>query len=106
MDYNGNIMKINNKDFQTIQIKVLFPFKNTINNLANMQLLPSLIGYKNKKYPTEKFRESDSFQNSFREHIGNSFSDLYTRRNLWVLSEIFFAMSTGSVGFQRPQNIA
>ncbi|MBO5285367.1 MAG: hypothetical protein J6B16_00555 [Clostridia bacterium] len=43
----------------------------------------------NKKYPTEKFRESDSFQNSFREHIGNSFSDLYTRRNLWVLSEIF-----------------
>lgn len=42
-----------------------------------------------KPHPTEKFRESDAFQNSFRENIGNNFSDLYTKRNLWVLSEIF-----------------
>lgn len=40
-------------------------------------------------YPTKSFRDSSSFTKSFRENIGNNFSCLYTKRNLWVLSEIF-----------------
>lgn len=46
-----------NKDFKTIQIKVMFPFENSIDNLANMQLLPSMLKWKNNIYKTE-----DSFQ--------------------------------------------
>lgn len=48
---------LKNKDFKTIQIKVMFPFENSIDNLANMQLLPSMLKWKNNIYKTE-----DSFQ--------------------------------------------
>ena len=43
-----------NKDFKTIQIKVMFPFENSIANLANMQLLPCLLNWKNNVYKTEE----------------------------------------------------
>lgn len=40
-------------------------------------------------YPKEKFRESISYKKSFIKSIGNSYSDLYTKRNLYCLSLIF-----------------
>lgn len=44
---------LNNNDFQTIQIKVIFPFENSMDNLANIHLLPGLLNYKNNTYPSE-----------------------------------------------------
>ena len=44
---------LKNTDFQTIQIKVFFHFKNSIENLANMQLLPNLLSTKNMTYQSE-----------------------------------------------------
>lgn len=43
-----------NKDFKTIQIKVMFPFRKSINDYAMMQILPGLLHLYTKKYPTEK----------------------------------------------------
>ena len=43
----------------------------------------------NNIYPDKEFRNSISFSNSFITNVGNKFSSLYTKRNLWVLSEIF-----------------
>ena len=41
-------------------------------------------------YPKDKFYESPSFSASFIENIGgNHFFDLWTRRNLYVISNIF-----------------
>lgn len=42
-------------------------------------------------YPKDSFYDSPSFSNAFKEKIGgNNFSDLWTKRNLYVLSKIFF----------------
>lgn len=47
-----------------------------------------------KWYPDEKFYDSPSFGKSFKNNIGGqSFSDIWTRRNLYVLSEIFSLIS-------------
>ena len=43
-----------NSDFQTIQIKVLFPFEEDIEQLANISLLPSMLHYMNEIYPSEE----------------------------------------------------
>lgn len=40
-------------------------------------------------YPNKKFHSSISFSNNFLKKVGTSFSDLYTNRNLIVLSMIF-----------------
>lgn len=40
-------------------------------------------------YPLRKFHSSISFSNNFLDKVGKSFSDLYTNRNLGVLSLIF-----------------
>lgn len=45
---------IKNKNFQTIQIKVLFPFVDKEENLAKTILLPSMLMYMNEKYDTEE----------------------------------------------------
>lgn len=42
-----------------------------------------------KLYPNKDFHNSISFSESFLKNIGKSFDKLYTRRNLYVLSEIF-----------------
>lgn len=41
------------------------------------------------KIPEKEFHESISFSHSFLNNIGKSFDKLYTKRNLYVLSEIF-----------------
>ncbi len=43
-----------NNDFQTIQVKVLFPFEEKEKDLANISLLPSMLNYMNQKYPKEE----------------------------------------------------
>lgn len=45
---------IPNHDFQTILIKVLFPFQETEKNLAKIQLLPALLNPMNASYPSEE----------------------------------------------------
>ena len=71
---------LKNKDFQTIQIKVLFPFSNDIKNSAYMQLLPSLLETKNNTYPT-----------------GNEY--LLARKKLFILSHYVFFSTFGDTAF-------
>lgn len=40
-------------------------------------------------FPDEKFHDSPSFSDSFKENIGKSYDKLWTRRNLYVLSFIY-----------------
>jgi predicted Zn-dependent peptidase len=54
MKINNTPIILNNKDFKTIQIKVIFPYKDNINDLALSQLLPSMLNYMNNSYPTEE----------------------------------------------------
>ena len=43
-----------NKDFQTITVRLLFPFKNVEERLALTQILPNLLDTVSEKYPTER----------------------------------------------------
>lgn len=43
-----------NKDFQSIIVKVMFPFEEKIKDLAKIQLLPSMLNHMNNKYPSEE----------------------------------------------------
>jgi hypothetical protein len=61
-------------------------------------LAPTLQDYKcvkefnfplNLVYPNKNFRSSNSFSKQFLTKIGNNFSDLWTKRNLYVLAIIF-----------------
>lgn len=45
---------IKNKDFQTVQISVLFPFIDKEENMAKVTLLPSMLVYMTEKYNTEE----------------------------------------------------
>ena len=44
---------LNNKDFRTIQIHVMFPIKIKKENLAYINLLPNMLQFMNNKYPSE-----------------------------------------------------
>ena len=44
---------LNNKDFRTIQIRVMFPIKIKKENLAYVNLLPNMLQFMNNKYPSE-----------------------------------------------------
>lgn len=52
----------NNKDFQSIQIKVFFPFKRDEKKFALFDVLPGMLHSVCKKYPTE-----ESFRNAIRK---------------------------------------
>ena len=43
-----------NTDFQSIIVKVMFPFEEKVEDLAKIQLLPSMLNYMNNKYPSEE----------------------------------------------------
>ena len=43
-----------NKDFQTIIIRVMFPFKRNDNEIIKLSLLPNMLHYVTNKYKTEK----------------------------------------------------
>lgn len=44
---------LENKDFQTILVQVMFPFKKNSEDLAHLVLLPSLLNFMNNKYKNE-----------------------------------------------------
>ena len=44
---------LNNKDFRTIQIQVMFPIKIKKENLAYNSILPNMLEFMNNKYPSE-----------------------------------------------------
>lgn len=45
---------LKNKNFQTIMIKVLFPYEEKQKDLANIELLPRMLNYMNNCYKTEE----------------------------------------------------
>lgn len=54
-----------------------------------------------KWFPTEQFSRSPSFTKNFTDHLGgNTYADLWTRRNLFVLSEIF-----DQINFEKDESI-
>jgi len=47
------------------------------------------IDFTGLEYPTNKFRDAESFTMTFLNDIGDSYEKLYTKRNLYVLALIF-----------------
>lgn len=45
---------IKNKDFQTVLVRVMFPYQEDDKNLAKLTILPNMLMYMNNKYPTEE----------------------------------------------------
>ena len=45
---------LRNKDFKTILVSVMFPFKILENDLAFVNLLPNMLQYMNNKYSSEE----------------------------------------------------
>ena len=52
--FDKNIFYVKNKDFHTIQIKVIFPFYDTLEDLAHTSLLSPLVSYMNNEFDTEE----------------------------------------------------
>lgn len=71
---------LENKDFQSIQIKVLFPFEEKTEDLAKIVILPKLLNYMNNEYPTE-----EEFQ--------------LAKKKLYILRTGCFENVIGTVGF-------
>ena len=64
-NFDKNIFFVKNNDFHTIQVKLVFPFYDTEEDIAHLALLPSLLSYSNEIYNTE-----ESFQkNKQRKYI-------------------------------------
>ena len=51
---HSNAVIFPNKDFQTILVHVVFPFKREEKNIAMMQLLPNMLHNMSMKYPSER----------------------------------------------------
>lgn len=54
---------IKNENFQTILIDIIFPYQEEIEELASQALLPAMLVYTTKKYPTEEI-----FQKALKEN--------------------------------------
>ena len=52
--FDKNIFYVKNKDFHTIQIKVIFPFYDTLDDLGHISLLSPLVSYMNNDFDTEE----------------------------------------------------
>ena len=62
VNYSNKPYILNNKDFKTIQFRVIFPFYRDTEEFAKTVLLPGLLHYLDKKYPTE-----ESFSNECKK---------------------------------------
>lgn len=51
---DNNIFFVKNKDFQTLQIKMIFPFYDTVEDMAHLTILPSMVAYMNEEFDTEE----------------------------------------------------
>jgi predicted Zn-dependent peptidase len=56
---NSTPVILKNTDFQSIFINVMFPFEDEIDNLAKSQLLPSMLNYMDKAYPSEELFQTE-----------------------------------------------
>ena len=54
VNYSNKPIILKNKDFKTILVRVIFPFKRDNNDIAKNELLPGLLHNLNNKYPTEE----------------------------------------------------
>lgn len=54
INIDQDIYFLENKDFKTIQIRVLFPFEEKTDDLAKIALLPNMLTFMNEEYPTEE----------------------------------------------------
>ena len=54
LKFPNKIQYIHNKDFKTIIIKVMFPFDNSLENIAYNAMLPPMLSYMTKNYPNEE----------------------------------------------------
>ena len=64
---------LNNKDFRTIQIHVMFPIKIKKENLAYINILPNMLQFMNNKYPSEdKFLLTNKKLYILNNHCGYS----------------------------------
>ena len=64
---------LNNKDFRTIQIHVMFPIKIKKENLAYINILPNMLQFMNNKYPSEdKFLLANKKLYILNNHCGYS----------------------------------
>ncbi len=64
---------LNNKDFRTIQIQVMFPIKIKKENLAYINILPNMLQFMNNKYPSEdKFLLANKKLYILNSHCGYS----------------------------------
>lgn len=68
-----NPIFIKNKNFQTILINVIYPYQEDEKDLAKQALLPVMLGYMTKKYPTE-----EAFEKALKENYILSYSSRQT----------------------------
>ena len=54
LKFPNKIQYIHNKDFKTIIIKIMFPFDNTVENIALNAMLPPMLSFMTKNYPNEE----------------------------------------------------
>ena len=80
---DNNIYYIDNDNFKTIQIRVLFHFKEKQEELALSTLLPNLLNYMDEDYPDE-----DTFRRAkLEKYILNEFKNV--NKDAVVKIEIF-----------------
>ena len=77
--YSGKPKILRNNDFQTIQIKVAFPYKTSVEDLAKIQLLPPMINHINNKYKTEEEMQKE-------------------KKRLFILSSSVYNCTIGDIG--------
>lgn len=63
LNISKKIFFVENKDFQTIQIRVLFPFEEKEKDIAKIALLPNLLIYMNEEYNTEEKYQKAKMEN-------------------------------------------
>lgn len=67
---------LKNKDFQTIQIELLFPYEERKENLAKLALLPAMLNYMNSVYDTEEKYQKEKK----KRYILNCYSSRFSLR--------------------------
>ena len=91
---------VKNKDFQTIIVRVLFPYQEVEDELAKFTLLPNLLIFMNNKYNTE-----EEFQKQKKKNYILSTS--CSRLTIGTTAFLCFSMiipDTNSLGFDNLEN--
>ena len=68
-----NLIIKKTKQFETICFRLVFPFEEKEEDMAKICLLPSMLNYMSKKYPTEEEFKKAKLNNFFATTFNNSF---------------------------------